>query len=310
MSNPDNAPLDIKGFVTSLETANPVCRSYESNDVSYEITATTFKKTSRLPFNDPYPDGTPFTWFRSLNHERITNEAKALVLVHNKTTIPVPRLLEHGQLPDGRRYLVTEFIDGLTLKEIRSQGCLREVGQKHTEDTPCKTCSDQAHSNALDFITNIVLPQFAKLKSQQRGIDGFVMPPSWLAPDAQPPWKGKKSWKTIPLETPEYVFQHGDIAAQNIILDRQNLQVKALIDWEHAGYFPPGMERWPGTLDMLAYRKRADNLPEVITKFLLEDYLECYAGWGDKGELQTLINAGELPDPSRLIQEESKGMNI
>ncbi|KAI0964894.1 kinase-like domain-containing protein [Xylaria arbuscula] len=201
--------------------SDPVCRSYESNDVSYEITATTFKKTSRLPFNDPYPDGTPFTWFRSLNHERITNEATALVLVCNKTTIPVPRLFKHGQLPNGRRYLVTD--------------CLKRAGQKHTEDTPCKICLNQAHSNALDFIANIV-------------VDGF-----------------------------------------------------ALIDWEHAGYFPPGMERWPGTLDMQAYRKQANNLPEAITKFLLEDYLECYAGWGNKEELRTLINAGELPDSSRLI---------
>lgn len=32
--------------------------------MTYEFTATTFKKTSRLPFNDPYPDGTPFIWFR------------------------------------------------------------------------------------------------------------------------------------------------------------------------------------------------------------------------------------------------------
>lgn len=235
------------------------------------------------------------------NHERITNEAKALKLVSDKTTIPVPRLLEHGELPDGRRYLVTEFIDGLTLKEMNSQSCLIQAGQKHTEGTPCKTCSDQAYSNALDFITGIVLPQLAKLKSRQRGIDGFVMPPSWLAPDAQPPWKGKKSWKTIPLKEPEYVFQHGDIAPQNIILDRQTLQVKALIDWEHAGYFPLGMERWPGTLDMRAYRKRADNLAEAITRFLLEDYLECYEKWTDKEELRTLVSAGELPDPGLLM---------
>lgn len=43
---------------------NAVLKSYETNDVTYEFTATTFKKTSRLPFNDPYPDGTPFIWFR------------------------------------------------------------------------------------------------------------------------------------------------------------------------------------------------------------------------------------------------------
>lgn len=239
----------------------------------------------------------------SRNHERITNEAKALKLVSDKTTIPVPRLIEHGELRDGRRFLITDFIDGPTLKEMDSQSCLRQTGQKHTEDTPCKTCSDQAYSNALDFVKGTVLPQLAELKSRHRGIDGFVMPPSWLAPDAQPPWKGKKFFKTLPLKEAEYVFQHGDIAPQNIILDRQTLQVKALIDWEHAGYFPPGMERWPGTLDMRAYRKRADNLPDAIAKFLSEEYLECYEEWNDKSELQILVDAGELPDPDRLVEE-------
>lgn len=226
-----------------------------------------------------------------------------------KTTIPVPKLLEHGELPDGRRYLVTEFIDGLTLLDIDCQGCLRNAGQKHTDDTPCKTCSDQAYSNALDFIKDTVLPQLVELKSQYRGIDGFVMPPSWLAPDGQPPWKGKKSFKTIPLDEAEYVFQHGDIAAHNIMMDKQTLQVKALIDWEYAGYFPPGMERWPGTLDERAYGMRAANLDDAIARFLPEEYLECYEKLGDQPDLQRLIDAGEIPDPGRLHEERSKLQN-
>lgn len=41
-------------------------RSYETNDTTYEFTATTFRKTSRLPFDDPRADGTPFIWFRKL----------------------------------------------------------------------------------------------------------------------------------------------------------------------------------------------------------------------------------------------------
>ncbi|CAJ2502491.1 Uu.00g098850.m01.CDS01, partial [Anthostomella pinea] len=65
MSNSDNSPSGTIGFITSPERANTVCRCYQSNDVLYEYTATTFKKTSRLPFNDPYPDGTPFIWSRS-----------------------------------------------------------------------------------------------------------------------------------------------------------------------------------------------------------------------------------------------------
>jgi hypothetical protein len=42
-----------------------ILKSYETNDMTYEFTDTTFIKTSRLPFNDPFPDGTPFIWFRS-----------------------------------------------------------------------------------------------------------------------------------------------------------------------------------------------------------------------------------------------------
>jgi serine/threonine protein kinase len=268
--------------------------------MEYKFTATTFTKISRLPFHDPYPGNPDFIWCRSWNHERITNEAKALGLVSNHTTIPVPKLLDHGIYPDGRRYLVTEFIQGLTLKNLRMQGCLRIEGQKHTEDTTCITCLDQAYSNARDFIVDIVLPQLSKLTSRERGIDGFVMPPSWLAPDAEPPWKGGKSWKTLPLQDPEYVFQHGDLAAHNIIMDPKSLQVKALIDWEYAGYFPAGMERWPGTLNPNDYRKRAENLAQAIAEFLPEDYLECYKSWDNKEELHELIRSGDLPDPEEL----------
>jgi hypothetical protein len=54
--------------------------------------------------------------------------------------------------------------------------------------------------------------------------------PRWLSPDQQPPWIGKQAWSTLPLPQPEYVFQHGDLAAHTIILDPITLQVRALID--------------------------------------------------------------------------------
>ncbi|KAI0868243.1 kinase-like domain-containing protein [Hypoxylon argillaceum] len=282
--------------------ANPVLKSFETNDMTYEFTRTTFTKTSRLPFHDKRLDGTDFVWFRSWNHERITNEARALELVSQNTTIPVPRLLGHGIHSDGRRYLVTEFIEGVPLDDFLGRDCSRPEGQKHLEGTPCKTCSDQAYSNALQFIHDSVLPQLEKLKSKQRGILGFVMPPSWLSPDVQLPWINKDCWETLPLEMPEYVFQHGDLAAHNILMDLQTLQVKALIDWEYAGFFPPGMERWPRTLDSDVYSKRGDHLAHAIAEFLPVEYLECYEKCGNKAELHTLIEAGELPHPERLKQ--------
>lgn len=191
--------------------------------MTYEFTATTFTKSSRLPIKSQRLDGTPFVWFRSWyagkestsfsalvttnrNHERVTNEVKALEIVSKCTTIPVPRLLGHGIRPDGRRYLITEFVEGVTLDEFPSRSCSKPERQKHTNDTACKDCSDQAYSNALEFINGTVLPQLATLQSHSRGIDGFVMPPSWLSPDVQPLWKGKGCWNTLPSRLPEYVF--------------------------------------------------------------------------------------------------------
>ncbi|KAK6842247.1 hypothetical protein PG987_003107 [Apiospora arundinis] len=280
---------------------NPVLRTYGSNDVTYEFTATTFTKTSRLPFNDKRLDGTDYVWFRSWNHERITNEARALELVRRRTTIPVPKLLDHGIHPDGRRYLVTELIEGVLLNKFRDRSCSMPEARKHSDGTPCNTCLDQAYSNALGFIRDTVVPQLAELKSKERGILGFVMPPSWLSPDVQPPWKGNvEYWQTLPLKVPKYEFQHGDLAAHNLIMDPQTLQAKALIDWEYAGFFPPGMERWPATLDSDVYRKRGDRLADAIAEFLRVEYLECYMKWSNKAELDRLIELGDLPHPDRL----------
>jgi len=129
------------------------------------------------------------------------------------------------------------------------------------------------------------------------------MPPRWLSPDTEPPWKGKEYWKTLPREKPEYVFQHGDIAAHNLMMDPQTLQPIVLFDWEYAGYFPLGMEKWPGSLDSEAYNKRHhDFLANAIAEFLPTEYIECYDKWDNKVELDRLIESGALPHPDRLRQ--------
>lgn len=135
------------------------------------------------------------------------------------------------------------------------------------------------------------------------------MPPSWLSADVQPPWKGKKSWKTLPLQEPGYVFQHGDLAAHNILVDPQTLQVKPLIDWEYAGFSPPGMQRWPGTLDQTIYENRGDSIADAIAEFLSVEYLECYKEWENKAELETLVKNGRLPNP-RLLMQAQAGMQL
>ncbi|OAA78844.1 Protein kinase-like domain protein [Akanthomyces lecanii RCEF 1005] len=164
------------------------------------------------------------------NHERITNEAKALELVAQNTDIPVPRLIEHGIHDDGRRYLVTQRIYGITLDRIGQTGCMAPFGRAHTSEGRCRTCIKDAHGTARIFIENSVIPRLYGMWSHERGIDGFEMPPSWLVPDTQPPWKGNKAaFKTLPLPGRRYNFQHGDLGAFNIMMDRHTLQVKALL---------------------------------------------------------------------------------
>ena len=203
------------------------------------------------------------------NHERITNEVEALHLVSQQTTIPVPRLIDFGIHEDGTRYLVTERINGFPLNDLLEKPC---PIPEHT-DTPCETCKNKAYSKALEFIRATVMPQLMNLKSRQRGICGFVMPPQWLS-DASPPWKGKGPWKIHELEELEYTFQHGDLAAHNILMDQQTLEVIALIDWEYAGFFPPGMEGWADTLNKGTYISRGNNTADLIVEFLAEEYLE------------------------------------
>lgn len=84
------------------------------------------------------------------------------------------------------------------------------------------------------------------------------------------------------------------------MMDPVTFEVKALIDWEYAGFFPPGMQRWPGTLDQTVNNQCGDDMAGAIAEFLLEEYLECYDGWDDKTELARLIESGQLPDPTLL----------
>lgn len=48
-----------------MATSHPL-EKYETNDVTYEFTAMTFTKTSRLPQIMEGLDGSEFTWFRPL----------------------------------------------------------------------------------------------------------------------------------------------------------------------------------------------------------------------------------------------------
>ncbi|KAB8292227.1 hypothetical protein EYC80_007969 [Monilinia laxa] len=296
---------------STFDTEDVIFRD-EFHCVMHEFTTKMFRKTSRHSQYINVPNSPPRVLKRSFNHERITNEVNAVKLVSEHTTIPVSRLLDHGINPDGTRYLVAELITGVPLTNVLGAGCLQVFGQKHDDSTKelCTTCERTAYSIAVKFIEEIVLPQLSNMKkSHERGIDGFVMPPVWLSMDRISPWKEKECrLSTRPLDTPEYVFMHGDLAEHNILIDVRAFEVCALVDWEYAGYFPVGMDRWPGVLDRFVYDHVADDLAWLIEDYLAEDYLEACDQLEDREELHLLVKSGRVPSPERL--RESIAMKV
>lgn len=52
----------------------------------------------------------------------------------------------------------------------------------------------------------------------------------------------RQQWKMKPRESEDLVFCHNDLSTHNIIVDPETLKVKAIIDWEYAGFYPQEFE--------------------------------------------------------------------
>lgn len=51
-----------------------------------------------------------------------------------------------------------------------------------------------------------------------------------------------RSWKMKPRRENNLVFCHNDLSTNNVIVDPRTLKIKAIINWEYAGYYPQRFE--------------------------------------------------------------------
>ncbi|KAL8701651.1 MAG: hypothetical protein Q9201_004783 [Fulgogasparrea decipioides] len=212
----------------------------------YELSSTTFKKRSRT-FSEysTVPGGDVFFNTRHWKTERIVNEARALKLLAEQTRIPIPRLIQCGQNPDGSMFLEMSREDGIPLSEVDEE-CRKPGGVRHNSGGKCNACMDIAKANAAHFIRTILHPELAKLRSNTTGLNGFVLPPAWILEyDIRSQWDSKTSSKE------EFIFIHGDLGPDNLFMDPSTLTVKCVIDWENSGYFPQQFQKW--AVDYTAY---------------------------------------------------------
>ncbi|TQN67571.1 hypothetical protein CSHISOI_07869 [Colletotrichum shisoi] len=207
---------------------------------TYNFTSNTFIKRERpLTERGVNRSGQPVTdpWLG----QRFTNEAKALQLIRDFTNIPVPKVVSYGNDQDGLWYLETELITKSVRCDMAGDSC-RMPHLHNTHSGYCLQCATIAKNNADNFVRETVLPQLRALTSNTTGLEGFVNPPGWvLEYDKRQEWPVKKS------VTRDFVFCHHDLTSYNILLDWQTLDVKAVIDWEDCGFFPPEIQQWKYT---------------------------------------------------------------
>ncbi|KAJ4326615.1 hypothetical protein N0V84_002949 [Fusarium piperis] len=149
-----------------------------------------------------------------LSKERLQNEAECLRFIRRMTDIPVPTVLADFE-DDGAYYLITEFIEGVSMSELKEEK---------------KAPVFQELNQHLLTLQN--------LKSKTLGgPSGLVVIPLRVMEKTD-----QDSWNLRPSETEEYVFCHNDLSEYNVIVDPETLKIKAVIDWEYAGFYPEFFE--------------------------------------------------------------------
>ncbi|THZ50791.1 hypothetical protein D6C86_10616 [Aureobasidium pullulans] len=150
-----------------------------------------------------------------LGRERLLNEAAAMQFIANNTTIPIPKL--HACFEDDEAvYLIMEYVKGRGMDELEDEQKL--VVQKELES---------------------YLQQIHKFRSAVvGGLSGIVVFPYRLQQKTP-----IDLWNIEPSKTEEYVLCHNDLSQQNVIVYPDSLKIRAIIDWEYAGYWPERFEK-------------------------------------------------------------------
>ncbi|KAF5129791.1 hypothetical protein E5D57_006122 [Metarhizium anisopliae] len=166
-------------------------------------------------------------------NERLLNEGATLRFIAENTNIPVPKL--YGCFEDDNAvYLVTELIEGVEMAAL-------EPAQRKTVELE------------LEGYVDVL-----------RGLKSRVIPPYRVIAKSH-----RQTWKMKPRESSNLVFCHNDFSAHNVIVDPVSLKVKAVIDWEYAGFYPREFEseffRRPGpSVALDGERNDEEELLEIM----------------------------------------------
>lgn len=173
-----------------------------------------------------------------MNKGRLQNEAAAMRFIRRVSNIPVPTLYGAFEV-DGSFMLVTEYIDGVAMSELSEDQ--KRIVMEEVEQ----------HSTTLRGIRSDTLG----------GPSGIVIPPYRVMLASK-----KDDWPCKVSREREFIFCHNDLSQHNIVVDPKTLKIRAILDWEYAGFFPAYFEGpfWKRPGPSVALEGEHDDTAELL----------------------------------------------
>lgn len=181
---------------------------------------------------------------------RLENEAACLRFIREHTRIPVPKVLNTYEA-DGTFTLVTEYIPGRSIEDLFPQ--------------------DQAKIKQ-ELQGYIAIMQ--SLRSDCPGGPTGIMCP---VPRVAMRFPGGTTWKAVEYLESDYAFCHCDLNWSNIVIDSDFLEIRAILGWECAGYWPDYFEL-PYYHDMQS--KETPVADWKVVK-LMTEFFKSQLAWND-----------------------------
>ncbi|WVQ96722.1 hypothetical protein IAU59_003829 [Kwoniella sp. CBS 9459] len=146
----------------------------------------------------------------------LQNEALALLYVKQHTTIPVPNV--YARFEDrGCYYLILEYVE---------------------QAIPATMASNHLHPHIAKQLEGYMKQLHALVSSHLCSFTGRPHFPARLL--ATETYLSHLEYPKDPLN--RYVLCHGDIGWQNVMVDPNTGDIKSIIDWEYAGFYPVEVE--------------------------------------------------------------------
>ncbi|KAF2752748.1 kinase-like protein [Pseudovirgaria hyperparasitica] len=169
------------------------------------------------------------------------NEAPNIRLIQEKTTIPVPSIVEEWTESNGRHFTVMHRVPGTTLQAMWSKLSRDDKERIAVQTAESLQQLRQLHSHHLASVD--MKPLYS----------AFLFPPDYGIPHGpfasdDDLWAElKKALRGVPEKacqrlrqrmpsTGPFTFTHGDLNSGNIMVENGNLT--GILDWEASGYFP------------------------------------------------------------------------